>query len=104
LLAMAIGLSLGALTPWLIGSALSTLLPVADAIPGLYWSELFQALVYGLLIALAFALWPLGRAREIAASALFRDHVASRPVRPRRFYLVALAVIVITLTGLAILL
>ena len=36
--------------------------------------------VYGLLTALAFALWPLGRAHDVPVAALFRDAVA--PMAP----------------------
>ena len=34
------------------------------------------AAAYGFLIALAFSLWPIGKARRVAAAALFRDLVA----------------------------
>ncbi len=40
-------------------------------------ADLALALLYGLLTAVAFALWPLGRAHDVPASALFRDEVAS---------------------------
>ena len=40
------------------------------------------AAAYGLLTALAFSLFPLGRAREVSPTALFRDQVA--PGRTRR--------------------
>ncbi|MCT8972302.1 ABC transporter permease [Microbaculum marinisediminis] len=100
--AMAIGLVFGALTPWFAGSALATVLPVADAVPGLYGAELVLALAYGILTALAFALWPLGRAREVPATALYREYVGRARAWPRPVYLVALAVIVLALAGLAI--
>ena len=41
--------------------------------------ELALALLYGLLTALAFALWPLGRAHDVPVGALFRDEVAPQP-------------------------
>ena len=50
-------------------------LPIA---PALHPGELVLALLYGLLTALAFALWPLGRAHDVPVSALFRDEVAPR--------------------------
>ena len=43
--------------------------------------ELALAFVYGLLTALAFALWPLGRAHDVPVSALFREAVAA-PMAP----------------------
>ncbi len=100
--AMIIGLAFGALTPWFAGSALATVLPVADAVPGLYLRELVLALAYGILTALAFALWPLGRAREIPATALYREYVGTSRARPRAAYVVALAVVILALAGLAI--
>lgn len=102
LAAMAIGLAFGALTPWFAGSALATVLPVADAVPGLYPAELVLALTYGLLTALAFALWPLGRAREIPATALYREYVGKVSGWPRAVYVVTLAAIVATLSALAV--
>ncbi|MEJ8574791.1 ABC transporter permease [Microbaculum marinum] len=100
--AIAVGIAAGALTPWLAGSALAGILPVADAVPGLYPVVLVQALAYGALIALAFALWPLGRAREIPATALYREHVAALAVRPRPVYVAALAVVLLALVGLTV--
>ena len=50
--------------------------------------ELALALVYGLLTALAFALWPLGRAHDVPVSVLFRDEVAAERRWPRRRYVV----------------
>jgi putative ABC transport system permease protein len=100
--AMAIGLAFGALMPWVAGSALASILPVADAVPGLYLSELIQAIAFGTLTALAFALWPLGRAREVPATALYREYVGNVSARPRPIYVVVLAAIIAILAGLAI--
>ena len=58
-------------------------LPIA---PALYPGELALAVLYGLLTALAFALWPLGRAHDVPVSALFRDAVAPERRWPRRRY------------------
>jgi putative ABC transport system permease protein len=46
-------------------------------------------LLYGLLTALAFAMWPLGRAHEVPVSALFRDEITGDWRRPPRRYIVA---------------
>ncbi len=51
---------------------LKGLLPVPP-VQGIYPAPLALAAVYGLLTALAFALWPLGRAARIPGAALFRD-------------------------------
>ena len=40
---------------------------------GIYPGPLALAAAYGLLTALGFALWPLGRAARIPGGALFRD-------------------------------
>ena len=74
----AIGLVIGAALPFadrLGHSAPCMPLPIA---PALHAGELALALLYGLLTALAFALWPLGRAHDVPVSALFRDEVAPR--------------------------
>jgi putative ABC transport system permease protein len=60
--------------------------------------------LYGLLTAVAFTLWPLGRAHDIPVSALFREHVAGEMRWPRRRYVVATAIVIVALAGLAILL
>jgi len=54
------------------------------------------------LTALAFALWPLGRARDVAVSALFRDRVGERRGRPRPAIVVAVVGVVALLAALAI--
>ena len=53
----------------------------------LHAGELALALLYGLLTALAFALWPLGRAHDVPVGALFRDMVAPQPSWPRAIYI-----------------
>ena len=71
----AIGLALGAALPFAIAAAFGAIIPLPIA-PALHPGELALAFVYGLLTALAFALWPLGRAHDVPVSALFRDAVA----------------------------
>jgi putative ABC transport system permease protein len=99
-LGIAIGLVLGAAIPFAAGAALRSVLPVT--ISGIYPFELLLAAVYGLATALAFALLPLGRAREVSPTALFRDEVA--PVRqwPRPAFLLAAAAAILILAGLAV--
>src|SRR5262249_20066886 len=58
---------------------------------GVYPLPLVLAALYGLLTALVFSLWPLGRAREIPGAALFRDVVAHARARPRLGILGAMA-------------
>ena len=72
--------------------------------PALHPAELALALVYGLLTALAFALWPLGRAHDVPVGALFRDAVAPQPRWPRKIYMALTALAVLALVALAVLL
>ena len=62
-LGILIGLAIGAAMPFAARWALADLVPVSGR--SLYWRELGLAIVYGLLVTLAFALGPLGRARQI---------------------------------------
>ncbi|MBR0652406.1 FtsX-like permease family protein [Roseomonas terrae] len=79
---IAIGLIVGFGLTALAASALADALPVPPRL-GLYPEVLGLAALYGLLTALAFALWPLGRAMEIPGAALFRDALQPAGVRPR---------------------
>src|SRR5262249_5435478 len=97
------GLAIGAALPfavkWLFGAVLP--LPIA---PALHLGDLALALLYGLMTALAFALWPLGRAHDVSVSALFRDEVAPERARPRMSYVVATVLVAAALATLAVLL
>ncbi|HTG38227.1 MAG TPA: FtsX-like permease family protein [Sphingomonas sp.] len=80
LLAVVSGLAVGAALPSVIVALVGDLLPVRPA-TGLHVLPLLTSGAFGLLIALAFALPPLARARSLPAAALFRDLV-ERSVRP----------------------
>ncbi len=95
------GLALGAAAPLALGQLLEEVLPITARI-GVYPGALAIAALYGLLTALAFSLWPLGRAREVPAGALFRDTVAPAGGRPRAPYLAAMGLAVLALAGLAV--
>jgi putative ABC transport system permease protein len=82
------GLAVGAALPFLISWGFGAVLPLPLA-PALNPGDLALALLYGLLTAVAFALWPLGRAHDVPVSALFRDEVAGEQHWPRRIYVVA---------------
>jgi putative ABC transport system permease protein len=97
-----IGLMIGAIAPVLIGSFLEGVFPVAGIAGGIYPSALILATVYGVLTALAFALVPLGRARQVPVSALYRDHVSrSEVAAPMTAYGLALLA-ALALAGTAI--
>jgi putative ABC transport system permease protein len=95
-----LGLAVGAFAAMGMTELLSGALPVPPE-KGFYAAPLLLATAYGLLIAILFALWPLASARETAAAALFRDLVSQRRF-PRPFYLVAIAISMIVLAGLAV--
>jgi putative ABC transport system permease protein len=95
------GLAVGAALPFLIAWGFGGALPLPIA-PAVHPGELALALLYGLLTAAAFALWPLGRAHDVPVSALFRDEVASERHWPRRPYIVATALVGCALAGIAV--
>jgi putative ABC transport system permease protein len=95
------GLAIGAALPFVIAHLFGAVLPLPIA-PALHANDLALALLYGLLSAAAFALWPLGRAHDLPVSALFRDEVASDRRRPRLRYIAATAVAACTLAAFAV--
>ena len=64
--------------------------------------ELALSFIYGLLTALAFGLWPLGRVHDVPVAALFREEVAREWHRPRWSYLALMAVVIALLIAVAI--
>ncbi|MFZ4690302.1 MAG: ABC transporter permease [Polymorphobacter sp.] len=70
--AVLIGLAIGAATPWLVVQFAGDSLPVPPSLR-LQWAALGTSAAYGLLIALAFALWPLAQAAKMPAARLFRS-------------------------------
>ncbi len=98
---IAIGVAIGAVIPFATAGLLAQLLPI-HAVAGIYPLELALGTVYGFLTALAFALWPLGRAHDVPPRALFRDDLGNNRFFPRKRYIVATAITVAILTGLAI--
>ncbi len=77
LAAVIVGAGLGAAVPYAMVAVAGDALPVPPAL-GLYPAPLLSACAYGLLIALAFALWPLSSAARLPAARLFRDAVEAR--------------------------
>ena len=99
----AAGLVVGAALPFLLAWAFGAVLPLPIE-PALQWGQLGLAAMFGLLTALAFALWPLGRAHDIPVSALFREAVSGGWSLPRKSYLLAAATVTLMLAALSILL
>jgi putative ABC transport system permease protein len=99
---IAIGLALGVAVPWLIDTFYGDLLPVRiniDVSP----QSLGMAALYGAIVALLFALWPLGRAENVSATVLFRDSINSTGGWPRRSLIVLMAVLGAALVTIAVL-
>jgi putative ABC transport system permease protein len=88
LVAVALGLVLGAAMPFAIAQFYGDEIP-APAVYAIYLGPLFLAAIFGLLSAAAFSIPPLARAREIPPASLFRDVVAPTHARGRLPYLIA---------------
>ena len=82
------GLVIGAFAPVVVSGMLETLLPVPIKL-GVYPGVLVLAVAFGLLTAITFTVWPLSRAHETPAVALFRG--VGLGVRPGRRGHLALA-------------
>jgi putative ABC transport system permease protein len=96
-----LGLVIGGLAPIALARLVAAQLPVAARL-GVYPEPLAVAAAFGFLVTTAFALWPLGRARDVPAASLFRDLVAPERQRPRLLYLLAIAATALALAALAI--
>jgi putative ABC transport system permease protein len=96
-----IGLVLGAGLPFVVVGLFGDLLPL-PVIPALHPGELALSLLYGLLTALAFGLWPLARVHDVPVAALFRDEVSGEVHRPKRIYLVWMALVIALLIAVVI--
>ncbi|MFN4354034.1 ABC transporter permease [Parvibaculum sp.] len=98
---VAIGLVIGGAAPFIVDAVAGDMIPIPAEL-GLYGGPLLLAAAYGGLTALAFAIWPLARAREVPATSLFRDLVAPLRRFPRPVYVAATAAALALLAGLAI--
>jgi putative ABC transport system permease protein len=95
------GLLLASLMPWLAAWGLAGVVPL-PASQGLYPGALALATVFAFVTTLAFAILPLGRARDIPATALFREQGFDGEHRPRLVYLAAAIVLIAILAALAV--
>lgn len=100
---IAIGLLVGAVVPWVLIALFGANLPIAPEL-GLSARTLAIGAVYGLLVALLFALWPLGRTATIRPSVLFRDEVGKSTGWPPPTVVAATVAIALLLVLLAVLL
>ncbi len=95
------GLVLASLMPWVAAWALADIIPLPES-QGLYPGALALATVFAFVTTLAFAILPLGRARDIPATALFRDQGFDGDRRPRLAYLATAIVLIAALALLAV--
>jgi putative ABC transport system permease protein len=100
-LGIVVGLAAGAALPSLLAWMFAGALPVPPRL-GLFPVPLIQAAAFGLLTALSFSLWPLGRAPHISGAALFRDALLPVRARPGRWIIAANVALVLALVGLTI--
>jgi putative ABC transport system permease protein len=98
---IALGLLLGAAIPQVIDRLYGDALPIRAEF-GVAPRSLAVAGIYGVLVTLLFALWPLGRTEHVRASVLFRDSITAREGRPRQAVMVALAILIAMLFALAL--
>ena len=98
---IAIGLVLASLMPWVAAWALADFVPL-PASQGLYPGALALATAFAVITTLAFAILPLGRARDIPATALFREQTFDGERNPRPAYLAAAILLIALLAWLAV--
>jgi putative ABC transport system permease protein len=100
LLGILIGVILGGFAPLLLAPLIEARLPIPASF-ALYPQPLAEAAIYGLLTAFVFTLWPLARTEDIRAATLFRDALAAGPLLPAFRFLLAIALGLGLLIGLA---
>ncbi len=101
LIGIAVGLAGGLIIPGILKALYGDLLPIPPVI-SISLGSLLAASVYGLLVALLFSLWPLGRAELISPAVLFRDQIGETSGLPRGTIMIGTAGIGMILLLLAI--
>ncbi|MEN3148677.1 ABC transporter permease [Neorhizobium sp. IRAMC:178] len=96
-----IGLVIGAISPFVALQFLEGMLPVPKEVT-FYPLPLALAALFGILITFAFAVLPLGHAREVPATALFREQSFDNTRLPSWPYLLAAGLALAALAALAI--
>ncbi|HTN96843.1 MAG TPA: FtsX-like permease family protein [Nordella sp.] len=98
-LAIAIGLALGAAAPAVAKATIGDLIPL-PLTAGIEPRPLALAALFGLLVTIAFTMWPLARTRHVPASALFRHHAVAFGGWPGWGALFTIALALAALAGL----
>ncbi len=104
LVAIVVGMAVGSLLPSVLALFLPDTLPVKPD-GGVYPVALVLSALYGLMITIAFAVWPLGKARDLPPVRLFRALVAPESRWPRFIYVAtifgAATVVVLLAVGMS---
>ena len=87
---ISIGLTLAVLTPWVAKLLLSNVVAVPIE-AHIFPLPLMAAAGFGLLTSIGFSVWPLGKAREVKPSQLFRSLITVPTGRPKKRYLTVIA-------------
>ncbi len=88
LVGISIGFAIAAAAPWASVNLMQAAVPISIE-TGLQGRALALAALFGLLTALPFILWPVGRAQQVRAAELFRDSTSERPGLPPLYYRLA---------------
>ena len=100
-LGLVLGLALGVGVPVLLSPLIEAQLPV-PAVFAPYPAPMIEAAIYSVLTVLIFTLWPLARAKDVRAAALYRDALARARALPSwPFVLATLALLGILLVAAA---
>lgn len=102
IIGIGIGLAAGIAMPAILKALYGAMLPI-PAVVTISLASCAAAAGYGLMVALLFSLWPLGRAERISPAVLFRDEVGQgNSGWPSRWVLIATAVIAAGLAAIAV--
>lgn len=98
---IAIGLACGYAIPVALSATIGSELPIAADL-SVTPASVAIAVSYGLLVALLFTVWPLGRAELVSASVLFRDEVDPKSAWPKPYVVGVTVVIAALLVAFAV--
>ena len=95
-LGILLGLLLGVCLPIALAPVIEARLPV-PAVFSAYPRPMAEAALYSVLTVLIFTLWPLARARDVRAAALYRDALNQARAMPAPIFLVWTVVLLLAL-------
>ncbi|MCK5574493.1 MAG: FtsX-like permease family protein, partial [Sphingomonadales bacterium] len=95
------GVAVGSFIPLTMAGVIGDAMPVEPRFD-VYYEPLVMAAGYGFLITLAFAIWPLARAKDTPPARLYRDIVQTKRSWPRWPYLAVIGASIAAVAVLAI--